>query len=66
MFEEGAGVFGPEDESVHIFREEAEAFHLVWIVRVDPVEVTGFDPVTEPFAEKSGNVRPPAGADNQY
>jgi hypothetical protein len=65
LFKERPGVFGPEYEGVHILRQEAEAFDLVWVVRVDPVKVTGFDPVGEPLAVKSRQVRPSAGADDQ-
>lgn len=65
MFKERPGVFGPEYEGVHILRQEAEAFDLVWVIGVDPVKVTRFDPVGEPFAVKGRQVRPAAGADDQ-
>jgi hypothetical protein len=38
---------------------------LVWVIGVDPVKVTRFDPVGEPFAVKGRQVRPSAGADDQ-
>lgn len=65
MFEEMPGIFGPEYESVDLLRAEAEAFNLVRVERVDPIKIARFDAVDEPFAVESGDVRPPAGADEQ-
>lgn len=57
----GSRVLGPEADSNHILRFQAEAGHLGAVERVDPVEVPFPDPSHEPFSIKGLYVGASAG-----
>ncbi len=67
LFEKGekrSGIFGPENEGVHVFRGEGDPANLFRVAGVRYSTIALAKTIHEPGSIEGGNVRPPAGADD--